>query len=47
MSYRCPKNGRFVSEMVCSKCIDPPEPAYDVCIEYNTLSQTKIKEEGN
>jgi len=39
MSTRCPKNGKFVSEMECTYCQDPPEPAYDKCIEFNETTQ--------
>ena len=33
--YRCPKNGRFTSLFKCSKCQNPPEPAYDICTDFN------------
>jgi len=39
MRYRCPKDGRFVSEFTCMYCYDPPEPAYGVCREYNKNAQ--------
>ena len=35
--YRCPKTGRWVSEMNCMYCEDPPGEDYEDCWEYNTV----------
>lgn len=35
--HRCPKTGRWMGEMDCMYCNDPPDDDYEFCWVYNVV----------